>query len=484
MQAASRALSSGFATASLALYFATVVFILLLDNGTRMGFAANFKSEITGIFLGLAEVLLLGWLYTLVLFTWNRTPFDWIYCFAKYHPDTIPALTPGGAEPEKFLGKFPFLTTKSASSRYIHDERVAGFLCSILSFFLFVCVLGYVLFVKFAPDGSSYFPATLWPLTAYAFFWGFVLLPFIPPYSSTRLSLLAVIAQIFLGAFWSVWGVPFVLNIVADMLTSLAPTLYLLETGGCFFVTGEFLVRNSTIPSELAYCGSQSFNGIWLQPAVLALPFWIRFLQCLRRMWDTREHGLTWKCLSHSVNAGKYLSCIAVVVCSGIENVYAIRGNVAQTNLWRWMWIWSLVIKTAYTYAWDIYMDWDLGQLPPRWFSKGSAEELDPLLAQQSMDLTDDTDFPPFLRPKRLFSNPALYYWAMASNLLGRVSWAFAISINFLPPVWGPLMALVEILRRAQWMIFRTENEFFQILKSKASTPEVRKRVQSLGSRD
>lgn len=60
--------------------------------------------------------------------------------------------------------------------------------------------------------------------------------------------------------------------------------------------------------------------------------------------------------------------------------------------------IWSLVIKTVYTYAWDIYMDWDLGQLPPRWFSKGSVwrcgstneladskDELDPLLAQQAM---------------------------------------------------------------------------------------------------
>lgn len=48
----------------------------------------------------------------------------------------------------------------------------------------------------------------------------------------------------------------------------------------------------------------------------------------------------------------------------------------------------------------------------------------------------------------------------MFSNFLMRAAWAVAISPRQCPPNWRMGLACVEILRRAQWSIFRVENQF------------------------
>jgi hypothetical protein len=72
------------------------------------------------------------------------------------------------------------------------------------------------------------------------------------------------------------------------------------------------------------------------------------------------------------------------------------------------------------------------------------------------------------LRPRRVFPKWQ-YYLLLIFNLAGRCSWSFALSLNTLPAMWDPLMALVEIVRRSIWFIFRIEKEYFTVLGSSNS---------------
>eukprot|EP00010_Vexillifera_abyssalis_P008264 CAMPEP_0201545094 /NCGR_PEP_ID=MMETSP0173_2-20130828/1643_1 /ASSEMBLY_ACC=CAM_ASM_000268 /TAXON_ID=218659 /ORGANISM="Vexillifera sp., Strain DIVA3 564/2" /LENGTH=252 /DNA_ID=CAMNT_0047953403 /DNA_START=434 /DNA_END=1192 /DNA_ORIENTATION=- len=111
---------------------------------------------------------------------------------------------------------------------------------------------------------------------------------------------------------------------------------------------------------------------------------------------------------------------------------------------WHYAWIACLVVKTIYCYVWDITMDWALWRCQKPGFS-----------------------FPKGLRQKRLYSWTWVYYFAMVTNFFMRCSWAIAISVNNLvPPYWSMLMAAVEIFRRAQWLVFRIENESIKQTKA------------------
>lgn len=97
---------------------------------------------------------------------------------------------------------------------------------------------------------------------------------------------------------------------------------------------------------------------------------------------------MTWEHLSHWVNLGKYVSAILVVVFSFVQGKsrtslscilrlpLQIRyhhcltcfslANGTQFSSWtNWnvVWLISVIVKTVYCSAWDIYMDWDLGIL-------------------------------------------------------------------------------------------------------------------------
>jgi hypothetical protein len=73
--------------------------------------------------------------------------------------------------------------------------------------------------------------------------------------------------------------------------------------------------------------------------------------------------------------------------------------------------------------------------------------------------------FPWRLRPRRVFPTP-VYYVAMFVNFWARLSWGLALSVSytFIPRALNPLLAIVEIFRRMQWMIFRVENAYLIIL--------------------
>jgi xenotropic and polytropic retrovirus receptor 1 len=125
--------------------------------------------------------------------------------------------------------------------------------------------------------------------------------------------------------------------------------------------------------------------------AIVFLPFWFRFAQCLRRYHDT-------KLKPNLVNAGKYFSVILIY----FADIFRVK---LRTDYMLYIVLAIRIFSTLYSYAWDLYMDW--GLLRSREPKKR------------------------FLRTKLLFS-PWFYYYAAVSNLILRFVWALPL-IKTLP---------------------------------------------------
>ena len=92
------------------------------------------------------------------------------------------------------------------------------------------------------------------------------------------------------------------------------------------------------------------------------------------------------------------------------------------------------MVKTVYCYYWDLVHDWGL-------MKPGHAG----------------------LRDRATLTfRPSTYYVCMLTNLTGRIAWTLTLSGSVLDPRYGPLFAVVEILRRCQWNVFRLEHRRLQ----------------------
>jgi hypothetical protein len=213
--------------------------------------------------------------------------------------------------------------------------------------------------------------------------------------------------------------IPFDNLLAADMLTSSTLMIWELCYSVCHFTQANWtstIVRGSdgdisSDPCNPHYGGSLFMNV--LKNVVYCLPYWIRTVQCLATCRLTGQG-------SHAVNAFKYFSSVIVTILS------AAQGWSKAPVLW-WLWVGSLVFKTAICFYWDVRFDWGL-------WCAGSPHQ--------------------FLRPKLLF-HAWIYYVSMATNLMGRASWALAISPSFCDEPCTLGLSVVELLRRGQWLVYR-----------------------------
>jgi len=171
-------------------------------------------------------------------------------------------------------------------------------------------------------------------------------------------------------------------------------------------------------------------SAIAISPWILAmLPYYFRFMQCLRRYYDDRSAKM------QVANAIKYLLAMIVTFCNLL---YALD---RKNNNRLYAWIILAVIGTLYSYYWDIKMDWG--------FLEGNLKQ-NKLLRKST------------LLPTHLFF---IYYLAAMINFLLRISWVLTIS----PTTFGlselssdyllTLTSSLEIIRRTIWNFFRLENE-------------------------
>jgi hypothetical protein len=151
----------------------------------------------------------------------------------------------------------------------------------------------------------------------------------------------------------------------------------------CFFCTGDWL------DSSKAECGYVSPTNY----VVAILPYWFRFLQCLKRYKDTEA-------APHLINAGKY----SMSILMNIANIFHSNNNLALT-----IYIAIGVISTFYSYSWDLYMDWGC----VRSFEKETY----------------------LLRSKILYPK-WFYYYSMVTNFILRFFWTLSLIPSSCFPPW------------------------------------------------
>ncbi|XP_058195090.1 phosphate transporter PHO1 homolog 3-like [Rhododendron vialii] len=230
-------------------------------------------------------------------------------------------------------------------------------------------------------------------------------------YRSSRFFLLGCLFHCLCAPLYKVTLPDFFL---ADQLTSQVQALRSLEFYICYYGWGDYKKRLNTCQDNDVY---KAFFFI-----VAAVPYWIRLLQCLRRLYKERVPR-------QGFNGLKYLSAI-VAVC--MRTAYTLnRGS--RWNLLAWI---ASVIAVIFGTYWDLVVDWGL-------FQKNSKNR--------------------WLRDKLLVPHKSVYFAAMVLNMLLRLVWMQTV-LNFSVPflhiqTLTALVAVLEIIRRGIWNFFRLENE-------------------------
>ncbi|WJX80707.1 Phosphate transporter PHO1 9, variant 2 [Trifolium repens] len=205
-------------------------------------------------------------------------------------------------------------------------------------------------------------------------------------------------------------------NFLADQLTSQVQAYRSLEFYICYYFSGDFKTRsNKCIDSEIY----RTFYFI-----VAIIPYWIRFLQCLRRLLlEERD-------IMHGLNGLKYISTIVAVAMRTSKDFH--KGIV-----WTILAASSSGIATIVNTYWDIVIDWGL-------------------LRKDSRN--------PWLRDKLVVPYKSVYFIAMVLNVILRLAWMQSVlGIKETPflhrTALTAFVACLEILRRGIWNFFRLENE-------------------------
>ncbi|KAI8541674.1 hypothetical protein RHMOL_Rhmol08G0080300 [Rhododendron molle] len=202
---------------------------------------------------------------------------------------------------------------------------------------------------------------------------------------------------------------------LADQLTSQVQAFRCLEFYICYYGWGDFRRRSNNCRQ------SKTFDVFYIIVAVV--PYWTRFLQSLRRLFEERDY-------MHALNGLKYFSIIvAVVMRTGNDLKWGIT--------WRIMAAASSGVATIFSTYWDIVIDWGL-------------------LRRNSKN--------PWLREKLLISNRSVYFVAIVLNAILRLAWMQSVLGFYEAPFLHrtavtAIVASLEIIRRGIWNFFRLENE-------------------------
>ena len=197
-----------------------------------------------------------------------------------------------------------------------------------------------------------------------------------------------------------------------DILTSLNKPFTSLLLGYCLLDCFDCQMKNK----RASDCNRDTFPCL----IVLFYPFFIRFTQCINRLYFT---GKKWP---HLGNLIKYIGGLSNAIFSWYYSRYKSD----------WSKVVHIVVgclSQGYMLFWDIYVDWGLAR------------------CSKNLFLRDKIAYPKWW-----------YYCAMFIDAMLRFSWTW----NFIPfdkkyDEWKNLFtACLEAYRRIQWCIFRIENEF------------------------
>ncbi|XP_050300650.1 xenotropic and polytropic retrovirus receptor 1 [Anthonomus grandis grandis] len=275
--------------------------------------------------------------------------------------------------------------------------------------------------LSFLYSSALSIPAYVNPLALMIIMFFFLVNPFKMFRHEARFWFLRLCGRMFAAPFFHVGFADFWL---ADQLNSLVNGLLDIQFLLCFYFTnGDWQNAGDTTS-----CMEKNFL---IRPLVNCIPAWIRFAQCLRRYYDTRE------AFPHLVNAGKYSTTFFVVIFATLKGYYSSDYDSVLDNPYYIMWIIAQVVSSTYAYIWDIKMDWGL-------MDKNAGENK-------------------FLREEIVYSSTFFYYFAIVEDFVLRFTWCITIYLTEYKYVTSDMMTSItsplEVFRRFVWNFFRLENE-------------------------
>jgi hypothetical protein len=132
---------------------------------------------------------------------------------------------------------------------------------------------------------------------------------------------------------------------LGDQLTSQVASFRNVEFIVCYYSGGYFQERQ-----EDACTDNKTFKA--LMYVFSLMPYWFRFLQCMRRWRDEGDRMQLY-------NAGKYASAM---IAMAIKLTYMFQGG----STWLVLFIIFSCIATLYQLYWDLVVDWGLLQRSSR----------------------------------------------------------------------------------------------------------------------
>jgi len=352
----------------------------------------QLPEEITRIFRGFGYFALLFWLWTACVYCWNMERVNYIYLF-EFDP--------------RYIMHVEELLDRATTTSIVYLQHV-------------------LIYVKASRDEIPCLDpvtARFIPLTLVTYFISLVIFPL-----DQTVPFLEVLRRIILSPFFEV---TFYSSFVADVLTSMAKPLVDIGFAWCFFLTGDWhrlYFDHKSMGRDDTCMHSFFFNRI-ITPLIISLPLLFRFIQNLRRYHDTGNRT------PHLLNATKYALAHSLVLLGAVHPRYSSASDTLDPV--KFLWVASFAVSTFYTYFWDVYFDWGLGDR-----SVG------------------------FLRRQRMYPDKRLYYGAMVLDLFLRFAWSLTlipqlgVLLGTLGSSYMPMMlGWLELCRRAMWSVLRVEYE-------------------------
>ncbi|KAL5095869.1 hypothetical protein RYX36_000196 [Vicia faba] len=250
------------------------------------------------------------------------------------------------------------------------------------------------------------------PLGLIIFLLALTFCPFNIVYKSSRFCLIRAAFHTICAPLYKVH---FLDSFLADQLTTQVQSFRCLEFYVCYYFWGDFLTRSNKCNDSGIYRTFYLIVGI--------VPYWIRLLQCVRRLLEDKN-------TTHGLNGLKYISTITAVILR-------TSSESRKGTVWKVLAVSSSSIATVYNTYWDFVMDWGL-------------------LVRDSRN--------PWLRDKLLVPYKSVYFVSMAVNVILRFAWMQSVlGIKDAPllhkTALTAIVTCLEILRRGIWNFFRLENE-------------------------
>lgn len=327
------------------------------------------------------------------------------------------------------LIRYPPRQTPSQAPHHTSAYRLA----TLLTVPLLICFLVFWMVTRRDPERVEFYD-----YIAQSYLFLFVLLlvfPFHRLANSGRQRFLATLRRISIGGLAETNDGKFADILLADALTSYAKVLGDLYVCFCMF----FSRNTSSTAKPDRNCGDYVIS------LVIALPSLMRFRQCLieyvrvRRAHPRGEN----RGGQHLANALKYASAFPpIFLAAQLRNYNPFNSyGLSEIALSRLFFFFSF-INAAYSFYWDVTMDWDFTLLTPS---------------------RDDPGQPYGLRRHLYFPSERLYYAVISTDFILRFTWL----CRFMPGVTMPsresgifILNFLEAMRRWIWIFFRVEAEW------------------------